>query len=206
LVSERRAFGERLRRQRERQHVTLESIAASTKVAAALFAGLERGDCSRWPGGMYNRSFIRAYAAAVQLNPDDTAAEFVEYYETPVPPAPPAPAAARTAISRVGGSALRLSLELDPVERRRRTARVAGLALLDVAIVVAVAGLVALSAGSHIWLTLAVTSLSYQVLARLVPAMTTTDRLTGPADGTASEPGGQEAEDVPVGGTASTIA
>ena len=42
MINERRAFGERLRRQREKQHITLDQIAASTKVAASLFAGLKK--------------------------------------------------------------------------------------------------------------------------------------------------------------------
>ena len=81
MSHERRAFGERLRLYRESQKITLEDIADVTKVAASLFAGLERGDCARWPGGMYNRAFIRAYATAVGLDADETAAEFVKYFD-----------------------------------------------------------------------------------------------------------------------------
>ena len=106
----RRAFGERLRRQRERQKVSLETIARTTKVTAALFAGLERGDCRRWPGGVYSRSFIRAYAEAVKLDPDQTAAEFAELYDLPDAPESPDPQPIRT------GPPLRLTLEADPVE------------------------------------------------------------------------------------------
>ena len=51
MVTDRRGFGERLKRQRERAGVTLEAISRSTKVPVALFAGLEAGDCSRWPAG-----------------------------------------------------------------------------------------------------------------------------------------------------------
>lgn len=81
MSAEQRAFGERLRRHREGRGITLEQIADETKVAAALFAGLERGDCGRWPGGMYNRSFVRAYGAAVGLDLDEIAAEFAELFE-----------------------------------------------------------------------------------------------------------------------------
>ena len=124
MINERRAFGERLRRQREKQHITLDQIAASTKVAASLFAGLEKGDCSRWPGGMYNRAFIRGYAVAIRLDPDDVAAEFAEYYTASTEaPAVHGPAVPGSAAQRERPFALRLKLEVEPEELRRRVAR-----------------------------------------------------------------------------------
>ena len=54
------AFGRRLRDQRERHGVALESIAATTKINASLFAALERGDLSAWPSGIFRRAFVRA--------------------------------------------------------------------------------------------------------------------------------------------------
>jgi transcriptional regulator with XRE-family HTH domain len=68
----------RLRRERERQGITLDSIAATTKISASLFAGLERGDVSRWPSGIFRRSFIRAYATAIGLDPEAVCREFTE--------------------------------------------------------------------------------------------------------------------------------
>lgn len=79
------SFGARLRRQRERQHITLGQIAASTKIQASLFEGLERNDVSRWPGGIFRRSFIRAYAEAIGLNPDQICREFLERFPEPFP-------------------------------------------------------------------------------------------------------------------------
>jgi len=78
--SERRALGERLKRHRERRGVTLESISTSTKVSKALFAGLERGDCSRWPAGIYSRAYVRAYANAIGLNGDEIVEDFVSAF------------------------------------------------------------------------------------------------------------------------------
>jgi cytoskeletal protein RodZ len=43
------AFGRRLRDERERQGVTLEAIASTTKINASFLAALERGDVSAWP-------------------------------------------------------------------------------------------------------------------------------------------------------------
>ncbi len=74
------SFGARLRRERERQHITLAQIADTTKIKASLFDGLERGDVSRWPAGIFRRSFVRAYAKAIGLDPEQTCREFVECF------------------------------------------------------------------------------------------------------------------------------
>jgi transcriptional regulator with XRE-family HTH domain len=77
-------FGERLRRERERRQISLESIAASSKVNVILFKGLECGDISRWPTGIFRRSFVRTYATAIGLDPDTVVREFLELYPDPV--------------------------------------------------------------------------------------------------------------------------
>ena len=64
-------FGARLRMERERRRITLASIAANTKIGLHLLEGLERGQVARWPSGIFRRSFIRVYAEAVGLDPDD---------------------------------------------------------------------------------------------------------------------------------------
>ena len=202
-MNERRAFGDRLRRQRERQHVTLTEIAESTKVAASLFAGLERGDCSRWPGGVYNRAFIRGYAAAVQLDPDEITAEFVEYYETP------AEADTRKPGKRANDApihaALRLGLVNDPTESWRRALKALLLTLADVAAIASLTLAVVLSTGAPLWNALAITGVVYHVLARIVGSTPRTDRVwlkskAAPVIDVESD------DDVPVSGTASTVA
>jgi transcriptional regulator with XRE-family HTH domain len=77
-------FGERLRLERERRRITLASIAANTKIGLPLLQGLERGNVSRWPSGIFRRSFIRAYAEAIGLEPDDIAREFLERFPDPL--------------------------------------------------------------------------------------------------------------------------
>ena len=47
-----RQFGSSLRRQRERQNITVKMLEARTKISASLLTGLEKGDCSRWPAGI----------------------------------------------------------------------------------------------------------------------------------------------------------
>lgn len=82
------SLGVRLRRERERRHIALSSISANTKISASLFESLERGDVSRWPSGIYRRSFIRAYADAIGLDADAIAREFVEQFPDPLEPPP----------------------------------------------------------------------------------------------------------------------
>ena len=76
-------FGQRLRLERERRRITLASIAANTKISLHLLEGLERGQLSRWPSGIFRRSFIRAYAEAIGLDPDDLTREFLERFPDP---------------------------------------------------------------------------------------------------------------------------
>jgi transcriptional regulator with XRE-family HTH domain len=73
-------LGRRLRSERERRQITLESIAANTKINIGLLRDLERDDVSRWPGGIFRRSFVRTYAEAIGLDGDDIVHEFLERY------------------------------------------------------------------------------------------------------------------------------
>jgi len=79
-MTERGVFGQELQRQRERCGLTLDQIAERTKISASLFAGLERGDVSRWPAGIFRRAFVRSYAQAVGLEPEETVARFLRVY------------------------------------------------------------------------------------------------------------------------------
>jgi hypothetical protein len=73
-------FGPRLRAMRERRGISLETIAATTKISVPLLHGLERGDVSHWPKGIFRRAFFRDYAAAVGAPVEDTLAEFLQYF------------------------------------------------------------------------------------------------------------------------------
>jgi transcriptional regulator with XRE-family HTH domain len=71
-------LGRRLRSERERRLITLESIAANTKINISLLRDLELDDVSRWPTGIFRRAFIRSYADAIGLDADEIANEFFE--------------------------------------------------------------------------------------------------------------------------------
>ena len=70
-------FGAALRQARERRGVSLRQIAASTKISMAALEALERNDIARLPGGIFVRAFVRAYAAEVGLDPEQTVREFL---------------------------------------------------------------------------------------------------------------------------------
>src|SRR5262245_39717622 len=79
-MTEREAFGPSLRSERERRGITLEAIARSTKISTSLLAALERNDLSRWPKGIFGRSFVRGYASFVGLPVEPTVASFVRLF------------------------------------------------------------------------------------------------------------------------------
>jgi transcriptional regulator with XRE-family HTH domain len=69
-----------LKEVRERKGITLAAIAARSKVNEGLYAGLERADVSRWPTGIYRRSFFRGYAIALGLPVDASLSEFLQLF------------------------------------------------------------------------------------------------------------------------------
>lgn len=79
-MSDRHTFGPRLRSERERRGISLDTIAIATKVSAELWEGLERNDFSRWPSGIFARAFIRDYARAVGLDADEIVDEFCRLF------------------------------------------------------------------------------------------------------------------------------
>ena len=79
-MSEREAFGPNLRRIRVQRGISLEQLVASTKVSVALWEGLERNDFSRWPTGIYARSYVRDYATAIGVDPESTVDDFCRWF------------------------------------------------------------------------------------------------------------------------------
>ena len=163
MVSERRAFGDRARRQRERRGVSLEAIAQATKVPASLFAGLERGDCSRWPGGVYSRAYVRAYAEAIGLDPDEAVEDFTAaFVEIVFPDAQGRPPARRAA-----APALRLSMDDQPEVRHGQVLRRVALAGADAILASVLAWLAHILLGTGLWTTVGL-ALGFQVAGRIL--------------------------------------
>jgi transcriptional regulator with XRE-family HTH domain len=79
-MSDRDTFGPRLRRERERRGITLDTIATVTRVGTDLWEGLESNDFSRWPSGIFARAFVRDYAKAVGLDADEVVDDFCRLF------------------------------------------------------------------------------------------------------------------------------
>jgi cytoskeleton protein RodZ len=53
---------------RKNRGITLEQIAESTKISVRSLEAIEHGDFGKLPGGIYNTSYIRQYARAIDYD------------------------------------------------------------------------------------------------------------------------------------------
>lgn len=72
------AFGERLRRERETRGISLEEIAATTKISKRLLRALEDGQFELLPGGIFNKSYVRAYARHLGIDEEQAVAGYLQ--------------------------------------------------------------------------------------------------------------------------------
>jgi transcriptional regulator with XRE-family HTH domain len=154
-MTERIAFGQRLRRERERRGIRLEAIAQSTKIKASLLDALERGDLSHWPAGIFGRGFLRAYLTAIGLPTEPAVAEFQQFYVG-------APGAARADARDSDG--LRLTLEPDTDRIPPLAGRLAA-AVVDLVAVVGSAALVWKLTGIDFWIASAIVAATASTVA-----------------------------------------
>jgi transcriptional regulator with XRE-family HTH domain len=77
---EKETFGPVLRARRERKGITLQEIAAETKLGVELWADLEDNNLSRWPRQTYARSYVRDYAIRIGLDADDVVNDFCRLF------------------------------------------------------------------------------------------------------------------------------
>ena len=73
-------FISRLRRHRERNHISLEEIVSRTRIKREQLEAFERGDLESWPRGIYARAWVRGYASVIGLDPIDTVDEFCKLF------------------------------------------------------------------------------------------------------------------------------
>lgn len=64
---------------RRNRGISLEQIADSTKISVRSLEAIERGDFRKLPGGIYNTSYIRQYARAIDY--DESAILAIYYRE-----------------------------------------------------------------------------------------------------------------------------
>jgi len=176
-MSDRNTFGPRLRAERQRRGISLETIAAVTKVGTELWDGLERNDFSRWPSGIFARAFVRDYARAIGLDSDEVVNEFCRLFpigdrradriikakgelightvapdDSMVPP---------TGDRRASGRAREAGIR----QRRTRLAPRTVAAILDTTCALTLAAATAAALGTGFWTTAGVVGLSYYGIA-----------------------------------------
>lgn len=65
-----------LAQHRTHNGVTLEQIAEATKISMRFLRAIESEDYSKLPGGIYARSYLRQYAAAIGFDEDELLARY----------------------------------------------------------------------------------------------------------------------------------
>ncbi|WP_176142521.1 helix-turn-helix domain-containing protein [Halobacillus hunanensis] len=68
-------IGSRLREAREAKQLTLEEVQSTTKIQKRYLQAIENNEFGTLPGKFYTRAFIREYASAVGLNPEQVMEE-----------------------------------------------------------------------------------------------------------------------------------
>lgn len=76
-------LGEELRHKREQQGITLADIADATRIGTRFLKAIETDNFSTLPGGIFTRSFIRAYAKHVHMNEDEAIALYLQQVSEP---------------------------------------------------------------------------------------------------------------------------
>jgi cytoskeletal protein RodZ len=61
---------------RKNRGITLEEIASVTKIGIRTLEAIERGEFRKLPGGIYDTSYIRQYARAIDYDEDAILAEY----------------------------------------------------------------------------------------------------------------------------------
>lgn len=72
------SFGDHLRQAREAKNITIQEIAASTKISSRALQALEKEQFDQLPGGIFNKGFVRSYARYVGLDEEKTVAAYME--------------------------------------------------------------------------------------------------------------------------------
>jgi cytoskeleton protein RodZ len=70
------SIGEKLRLEREAHGIALRDISEQTRISMRYLEAIEADDYRRLPGGIFNRSFIRAYAKFVGFDEQEAIEEY----------------------------------------------------------------------------------------------------------------------------------
>jgi len=70
------SIGEKLRLEREAHGIALRDISEQTRISMRYLEAIESDDYRRLPGGIFNRSFIRAYAKFIGFDEQEAIEEY----------------------------------------------------------------------------------------------------------------------------------
>jgi cytoskeletal protein RodZ len=70
------SIGEKLRLEREARGIALRDISEQTRISMRYLEAIEGDDYKRLPGGIFNRSFIRAYAKFIGYDENDAIEDY----------------------------------------------------------------------------------------------------------------------------------
>jgi cytoskeletal protein RodZ len=73
---------------RRNRGISLQQIAASTKISVRSLEAIERGEFRKLPGGIYNTSYIRQYARAIDYDESAILAFYHREMNADQPPIP----------------------------------------------------------------------------------------------------------------------
>jgi len=71
-------FGNKFRKEREKQGISLEDVSNVTKISSRMLRAIEDEQFDRLPGGVFNKGFIRAYAKHLGLNDDQAVTDYLD--------------------------------------------------------------------------------------------------------------------------------
>jgi len=126
-------LGEELRQKREQRGVTLAEISEATRIGTRFLKAIETDSFSILPGGIFTRSFIRAYAKYVGMNEDEAIALYLQQVNPPTPdqtatPEDPPPAATKrstpTLIAATPPARSEQPRRFEPVAYRQAASRI----------------------------------------------------------------------------------
>src|SRR5437763_6120378 len=78
-------FGDSFKKARDSKGISLDRIAAETRISSRFLLAIESEEFHLLPGGIFNRGFVRTYADKVGLDPDQAVADYERLAEVHEP-------------------------------------------------------------------------------------------------------------------------
>ena len=73
------SIGEQLRLAREERHIPLREVSDQTRISVHYLEAIESNEFRRLPGGIFNRSFVKAYARYVGIDEKDAVESYMQF-------------------------------------------------------------------------------------------------------------------------------